>query len=315
MSAVILRCNATPGVGLGHLMRCRALARVLETNGHAAHIIGLPDAHRTPKDDGLFASIEPEPTTQGAAPLIAAAKRTGGAHVMFDDYRGTPEVQADLAAAGLVWLQQFDASRPMPFIAPLLANMSLFEAGVDYETELALGPETRTLFGPAYAVLREEFRGLKPIRPREPVDRVLISFGGGDDHGALAKATEAATGLGLTPVPITGTPPEEVPALMASCDLAILAGGTMSYEASYLGLPLILVPVAANQLRACRGWQTRAEAIVLDSPQTLTVAALEAALKTLIDDPSRRSRMGQTGLVDGQGAERLISALFERGGP
>lgn len=336
MTDVLLRCNVTPGVGLGHLMRCRTLADLLTDGGHRAHVIGLPDHMRQNEDDRRFATIVPEPpewTPQGeTARLLGAAKAHGAEHLILDDYRGLPQVQSTLADAGIRWLQQFDASRPFPFVAPLLANMSLFEAGADYRKALSLPDEVKTLFGPAYAVLRAAFTACPAPDPARPPRRVLISFGGGDDHGAVAHAVAATGRCGLEPVVISGAgnprnranaalpcehhiAPPDVPALMASCDIAVLAGGTMSYEAAHLGLPLLLVPLAPNQARACRGWHSRAEAIILPEPARLTADAIHDALTEVRDDDARRIRMARAGhrLVDGQGGPRLLEALLTGG--
>ena len=52
---VIFRCNVSASVGLGHLMRCREMARYLGALGWHSVLLGPPDSLRQPADEGLFA--------------------------------------------------------------------------------------------------------------------------------------------------------------------------------------------------------------------------------------------------------------------
>ena len=301
-SAVIFRCNADAQVGLGHLMRCLELARLLVADGHACGMIGPSQSLISAPDRALFAQWQEVPlrgdSATDAARVVALARAMGAGHVVMDDYRGDPPFQLVLQAAGLRWLQQFDASRPFDFYAPVLVNAGPAERREDYADYLK-NPSTETLFGPAYAVLRPAFTALAPGRDGRAVQRILIAFGGGDDRGAVELAL-AALPPGPQAVVVIGrghpqaaalaararaagaeahVDPPGLPALMAGCDLALIAGGTMSYEAAILGLPMVLMPLAANQLRAARGWGVRAGAAVLDGPDATPPARLRAVIE------------------------------------
>jgi UDP-2,4-diacetamido-2,4,6-trideoxy-beta-L-altropyranose hydrolase len=334
---VVMRCNASPSVGLGHLMRCRELARLLTNAGHLCAIIGPPDSLRQPADAGLFAqwhAVDDRGTSQDdAARVLYLCAGMGARHLVMDDYRIDPAYQLILKHAGLRWLQQFDASAPWDFHADVLVNAGPAERREDYLKYLK-NPKIETLFGPAYAVLHPDFAGLFPRPDGRPITRILVSFGGGDDRGAIDLALAALVGVPhVTPVIVSGTSnprnaalaaqipdraelhiaPTSIAALMADCDMALIAGGTMSYEAAICGLPMVLIPLAPNQIRSCQGWADRAGAVVLSGLDTLTPALLRTAVLALMDDQSRRQAMATTGraLVDGKGAQRLLEALLQ----
>ncbi|UPV97949.1 hypothetical protein M0K93_18085 [Paracoccus denitrificans] len=186
---VVFRCTANARIGMGHLARCREMARELGARGQACHIAGLPDSLRQPGDTMLFASWTPlpedGPATEDAARVVALCRTEGTRYLVLDDYRGGDiAYQQVLADAGLRWLQQFDSSGEGDFLAPILVNASPYERPEQYRPRLR-NPETRLLFGPRYAVLRPEFARIAVREDGRPVRRILAAFGGGDDRGAL----------------------------------------------------------------------------------------------------------------------------------
>ncbi len=133
---VIFRCNVSALVGIGHLMRCREMARHLQLSGWQSVLIGLPDALRTTEDDECFVETvdveEWDGVQEDAARVLALCDAYDTRLVVMDDYRVDPEYQGILKAAGVRWLQQFDASKPWEFQPDLLVNASPFETRAQY---------------------------------------------------------------------------------------------------------------------------------------------------------------------------------------
>ena len=342
---VIFRCAVSAAVGIGHLMRCREMARYLQSLGGQAVLLGPPETLRSDQDARLFADWIEVPergsSAEDAARLVALCRAHGTPYAVMDDYRGDPEYQQILRDAGLRWLQQFDASTPWEFQPDLLVNASPYERREQYLPWLKDPARTRTLFGPRYAVLRPAFSGIAARADGRPVRRVLVAFGGGDDRGAIATAIAALAGrLGpdvtLVIVSGAGNPrreavaaavaalpagqaefhvnPPDMAGLMRDCDLAVIGGGTMSYEAAICGLPIVFMGLAPNQERPCRGWQDLTGARYLGQVGTVTPSELHAAVAALVEDDAARTAMAAEGrrLVDGQGTRRLVEALLER---
>jgi len=293
---VVFRCNASALVGLGHLMRCREMARALVEAGHVCAILGPGDSLRQPGDAGLFAHWQAVPergtSAEDAGRVLALCRARGARHLVMDDYRIDPAYQLILRAAGLRWLQQFDASAPWEFHADVLVNAGPYEQRAHYLPWLKR-PGIVTLLGPRYAVLRPDFAAVTARTDGRAVRRILVAFGGGDDRGAIALTLAALVGHlapDITLVIVSGASnprnaglraqvadlapgraelhisPPDMAGLLAACDLAIIAGGTMSYEAAICGLPMVFVPLAANQTRSCQGWAEQTGAAVAGSP-------------------------------------------------
>lgn len=338
---VAMRCLSGPKVGMGHLMRCREIARHLSERSHRAIIMGPATALQTPHDRTIFTAWVPEAGCFDAetdcAAFLAFCTTHRATHANMDDYRITPAYQKALRDAGIRTLQQFDASKPWPFWADFIVNSGPSEKHEDYIDYLP-NTSTQCLFGPAYAVLRPAFAQITTRPDGRPLKRLFVCFGGGDDEGTLgwvittlqaalgdhitfvavcAKTNPAAIAyqdtLGILPQVDYQIDPPDIADLMRSCDAAILAGGTMSYEAAICGLPMILMALAPNQRRACTGWQAQIGALFLGEADQVTPEALVTAVTRLIETPSQRRMMAEKGriAVDGRGVIRLVDALLD----
>src|SRR6056297_282208 len=343
--AVVFRCDVGSGVGLGHLMRCREMARFLTAEGVECAMVGPEPSWGCEADEALFAIWEPAPTRSSAQEdarrVTDMCTRMGTRHAVIDDYRADPVFQKALRAHGLRWLQQFDASTDWRFCCDVLVNASPYEQRGEYLHRLDNPAGTETLFGPAFAVVRPAFRDVALRGDGRPVRRILVGFGGGDDRGAVALAVEALAGsLGpdVRLVVVSGkdnprrsaieaalhalpegqaelhVAPDDMAGLMAGCDLAVIGGGTMSYGAAICGLPTVTLALAANQERPCLGWQALTGAPYLGRVEDVGPEALFQAVSSLIRADRQRDSMAVKGrqAVDGRGVERLISALLER---
>jgi len=180
------------------------------------------------------------------------------------------------------------------------------------------------LLGPKYASLHSAFAAARTrMRIREKTGRILVALGGNDTVGNLA----AVVALLLKAVPaaeliVCGAPGSAVRAsprvvrrewlnqaelaeVMASCDLAVLAGGQMLVQAACLGLPAVAIPQSSHQALHAADWKTFGSAIVADT----LAAAAEAACRISLADRARMSAAGRKA-VDGKGATRIARQLI-----
>ena len=144
-----------------------------------------------------------------------------------------------------------------------------------------------------------------------PSDELVLVSGAGNPRRAAIAETVAALPAGQAEFHVN---PPDMAGLMRGCDLALIGGGTMSYEAAICGLPTVFVGLAPNQERPCRGWQDLTGAPFLGLVGTVGDDRLRAAVSELVEDDARRRAMAAKGraLVDGQGTQRLTDALLER---
>ncbi|GAA0798941.1 PseG/SpsG family protein [Spirilliplanes yamanashiensis] len=317
-----IRCDAGGLRGVGHLVRCVALAEELAARGAAVTFFGEVDL---PWAAGQL--------TARGLPLRPPGELAGDA-VVLDSYTLDPAVGAGLRAAGVRTCAIVDGDLRGQ-VADLYVDQNL-------DAELlapALPPGATRLAGLRYALLRTAVRERRPAAPRAArpgPPRVVCFFGGTDAYraapvlarllaatGAPCDATIVAADASLRaelaavpPAPgqafTVVDPTDELPALLAAADLAVSASGTSTWELLCLGVPAALVWVVDNQELGYDRTVAAGLAAGLGRLGALEPSAV-ATLRALLTDPAARAALAAKafGAVDGRGVERVADALLQ----
>lgn len=338
---IVFRCDASPTLGMGHLMRCRTLASALVEQGEDCVLAGPGRDYKVPADDSLFrdwvAMPFQSPPADDAANLAQLVSARAAKMAVVDDYRADESYQLALRAAGVAWLQFSDGPR-RPLWADLALNTSPEAEAADYQA-CVRNPRTRLLLGPRYAMLRREFTEPAAPLPPRAARRLLLTFGGGDDRGAVLKVLQAllpglpndtefivlsgahnprnaeiaawieAHGARQTQLHIG---PKEVAPLLSSCSLAVMAGGGTTYEANFFGLPMLLIAIADNQVAHSTAWQNAGAAKYLGRLEAVSAETLVSEAQTALGSPDRHAPApAPRRLVDGLGRARVARIMLE----
>ncbi|HEV7649574.1 MAG TPA: bifunctional UDP-2,4-diacetamido-2,4,6-trideoxy-beta-L-altropyranose hydrolase/GNAT family N-acetyltransferase [Actinophytocola sp.] len=307
MTTLLLRADAGPSIGVGHVSRCVALAEAAVARGWRVSLAGSVLGA-----DWLLARL-----STLDVPVVSPANLTAGdPDVVVVDHYGIGELPDVRAAARLVSLEDGPFGRRAADVV------------VDANLAPALRPSDGSplvLAGPRFAPLRSAVvaarRGGSPRSDGSP--RVVVVMGG----SAAADAVSAAlTALGQVDLPMTvraispsplaapdarftvEPPTPDLPALLAEADLVISAAGVTLLELCCLGVPAAVVQLADNQSAGYRAAVGQGLAVGLGTVADLPAAA--PVLRALLEDPSRRATLSHTAssLVDGRGAERILTA-------
>lgn len=329
---VAFRLDAGAEIGLGHLMRCLAIADRLQMAGAECHFLCLPLPDALPS---LLAQHHYHPLSAhddtGPLPLLQPV------WLVFDHYQIDCSLEQKLAAyCGQVLVIDDLADRQHH--CQLLLDQGPMRNPADYQP--LTPPDCQLLLGTDYALLRPSYRQLSHQQV-SPFQRGLICFGGADPAGAclltlnsLATLPSARNVL-WTLVAGSANPfwPElqqrvaelselnivllhqsdQMAVLMQQHDFAIGAAGGMTWERACLGLPTLAIPIVDNQ-------QFNDEVIAhfqLAERLTLTELAnpqqLELALQRLAQQADSYRQRGQQ-QVDGLGLDRLTAWLLPQSG-
>jgi UDP-2,4-diacetamido-2,4,6-trideoxy-beta-L-altropyranose hydrolase len=322
---VLLHADGGPGVGLGHVMRCAALAIQLIRKGHSALIAVDPDlelsGHLVGQGVGVLFCAATSDAIRGLAMAIEADC------VVIDTKRWTA---ADFCVAKGGWaLVAFDDEAVRELSVDAVINGALAAAELPYQT----AANTRLLLGPAYQIVRDGFRLMPPRDHIGAVKRVIALVGGDDPLGllpVLARLLDAAAASSsfvadlicgpFTPIPeMPGLRhvtiirnPGDLSNRMASADLAVSASGQTLYELARCGTPTIAFCVGPDQIHNLIALE-RANVVwsVGDASQPVWAKKVSDAIAKLVGDGVCRSAMSKAGraLVDGLGAVRLVREL------
>jgi UDP-2,4-diacetamido-2,4,6-trideoxy-beta-L-altropyranose hydrolase len=316
-----------------------SLRRRLEQSGHTVVLlqpaprIRGPDASDPPHAPWLDTDWE----TDARATLSALAP--GACDWLVVDHYALDARWSSRLREKARYILAIDDVADRPLDADLVLDQNLQPDPQTRYLRRLIDPDPRKLLlGPGFALLRPEFSALASRRARRsgPVETLLIAFGGGDDHGAAQRAL----GELLAPpfqalrliVVVGGLHPgkadfealsadhanvdlfvdtAEVAQLMRRSDLAIGAGGGMTYERMCLGLPAITIALEHNQAApsaylAERGLSTYLGPIDHLAPGAVA-QAVERAIRGEIDLKDQSDAGMQ--LVDGCGASRVADRL------
>lgn len=338
---VLIRADASPAKGTGHIMRCLALAEALRDQG-AAPLIATREITVSMRtrllDDGFG---HHDLTGDDPAEMRALADRLGARALVVDSYWLDADWRAAVRPGFRTVLALDDLADRMLF-ADLVWNPAPGAAALPYAI---LAPGAALLLGDPFLLLRREIRQAAAA-PRSPLaDRasILLTFGGSDPAGLtvpvvkrLAPSLPSAVWLdvvagGSNPAldciraacaRFPGTvrlhvDSRQMGALMAGAGLCLTAGGGTVAELAALGVPSLLAIVADNQAPAAQDARARGWAAVVEARgdrATATDLISDRALDLWSDLAARQdlSKRISAGGIDGQGAARVAAALLDR---
>ncbi|WP_020470182.1 UDP-2,4-diacetamido-2,4,6-trideoxy-beta-L-altropyranose hydrolase [Zavarzinella formosa] len=329
---LLIRADADPRMGTGHVMRCLALAQCwLDHVGPVTLAAArLPAGLR----DRLIAEgVSVRTVSDQRADIVRLARELSAAVVVLDGYHFTTEDERAVREAGFPVLAMDDYGHTAHTHATWVLNQNLGASESLYNTP------ARLLLGSRYAMLRREFLESKPLpRPAADVARkILITMGGADPDnitGLMLKTFESipADGLELLVV-IGGSNPHaaaieqqttafphrvtvrrdvtDMPDIMRQADLAVTAGGTTTWELAAYGVPMIVVTVADNQENLAKAIHEAGLAVNLGWPDSTSPEQKHDVIHRMIGDATRRQAMSEAGrrTVDGWGVTRVVQTL------
>lgn len=341
MSNFLFRCDVSPQIGAGHLSRCLSFAEELKALGSSVFFVLRTrefDASNQSLSicDGLKLlnwSITHEDDAKAVVKLCGQYRIDVA---VIDHYHGNANYQQILYQSGVHWLQ-FDGGAQNRFWADWVLNPSLASKECDYLSQKPRG-ETMFLLGPKYAFLRNEFGHWRPkVKFRKHVQKILLTFGGGDDRGATIFALEATKLLApsIERIVLISSANRSIPNIekwlqknsnikttllideseiarnMAETDLAITGGGMTTFETAAMGLPTLIVQIAENQQRNAQGWHKEGIALDLGPIVELNPTFLYRQVVKLIQDVKRREKMSKCAkaLVDCLGTQRVAKII------
>ena len=350
---IAFRVDASSLIATGHFFRCLTLAEALKQSGWRVSFVcrHLPDELQTMLSErGIaFSKIggsEPSKMSadlrhshwlgtsqaQDAADTIHALSGTAWEWLIVDHYALDRRWETALRAS-VKYIAVIDDLADRAHDCDMVLDQALLTHN-PYAGKVPDG--CRLLLGPAYALVREEFRAARRhARPRDgEVRRILIFLGGVDAGNHTSQAIEAVAGLGVADLRVdvvvgsANQHSQEIRSqcihhgfvchfntdrmgeLMAAADLAIGAGGVATWERCSLGLPTLAICTAENQKQqiitaACDGL------LFAPEPGDDFVSFIRINTKLLMENRYLRNAMSRAGMraVDGEGVWRVVRNL------
>lgn len=330
---LLLRADASSAIGVGHVMRCLALAQAWQDAGGIAEFVSaeLPArlVERLCRERIAYTHLHTVAGSEvDATETRALAEENDTAWIVVDGYRFGADYYERVRASGRRVLALDDMVHLDRYPVDLLLNQNLSADPANYAGRV--DETTELLLGPRFSLLRREFRAAA-MTARPPVHtprRVLVSFGGGDAENFTGRILKNLIGSGrrdLTVVVLAGAANphfaalralaesaafpceirvsvEDVAAVMAWADAAITAAGSTVWELASMRLPSLIGAFEDNQLAGLSA--LRAVPIFRVWPvEALVARDLAAELDALLARPATFEGF------DAQGARRVVERL------
>jgi UDP-2,4-diacetamido-2,4,6-trideoxy-beta-L-altropyranose hydrolase len=339
-SLLIIRADATPEIGTGHLMRCLALAHAWRTRVGEVIFVSCCQSRDLRQRMATVArqvvAIErahPDPGDWKKTSQILDAQND--AWVVLDGYHFDDGYHKKIRAPGKRLLVVDDMAHLDRYEADIVLNQNIDAESLPYAT----ASFTRLFLGTRFILLRPEFGNRVTGEPKVPrlANRLLVTLGGGDPGNMTLRVMQALEKIdidGFEAIVVVGsTNPHlrqiraegsrsSVPVrvvdnvhnmaeLMAWADLAVSAGGSTCWELAYMGVPTLAVTMADNQLAVVNGLEKAGVVENLGWHHELSSAKIAWAVKNLAVDADKRAQMQQRGrdLVDGNGLQRVLTGM------
>jgi UDP-2,4-diacetamido-2,4,6-trideoxy-beta-L-altropyranose hydrolase len=329
----VIRCDASPTIGAGHVTRCVALAEAFADAGwEILFAVGIDTVATVPAlgTSGFSIHVLTAASGNEARALGAALPRTAEL-LIVDHYGRDIAFERDCRA----WARRIlvlDDNTKRSHDCECLVDSAATDA-TRYASRIPR--DALLLIGPRFALMRRGFtvrRGeALARRDGRPVEEILVSFGATDPSNvtpaALSALASQTRNIRVTVAMASHAPhladvrgclgergrlvlDGDMVQLMIDADVAIGAGGATSFERAVLGLPSIVVETAANQRPLCRLLADAGAALDAGEPDDDFGVRLARSVDLIVGDESLRVQMARNAgvFVDGRGAGRVVAA-------
>jgi len=331
---IAFRADASADIGIGHLIRCLALAEELKNKGHSCFFVTkIENKELINKIEKNHVHVQIDPNAnldEDKQILLKFSNENKIDWIITDHYEINSDYVQELKENKYNVLS-IDDNALIHYHSDIVLNQNIGSEELRYSSE----KYTKFLLEPKYALIRNQLLVRDKKTKRSAVKKILIMLGGADEDNITLQITQSLKSIDNVEFLVIIGPlnphynklkkyaeseklnirliksPENMADLYLESDIAISAGGSSCYELSYFGIPNIIITLAENQLKGAKELDKQKIGIQLGNKQGIDTEQLEKKVKELIKDDSLRKMMSENGkkLVDGKGKERIVSVM------
>jgi UDP-2,4-diacetamido-2,4,6-trideoxy-beta-L-altropyranose hydrolase len=271
-NVILCLCDGGKDIGFGHVSRCLALAEAFEEHGWTPRFAGrlIDGADELVAQAGYAVNLRPlRAGEEDLMQVLLMCQKWGVTAVVLDSYVIRPNYLKRLnEVLPVLLVDDYGALASDEYDHLVVLNPSVIPNKVSY-------PSARfVMSGPRYIPLRRAIRLKRPkqLTLRPQVQRVLVTLGGGDSQNLTQRVVKAVAevlpnvevfavvgrgyawcdqlaesvkscGLGSRTI----VQVSNLADLLAQADLIICGGGMTKFEASYMGVPALVISLNESQ--------------------------------------------------------------------
>lgn len=330
---VAIRVDASVEIGMGHLMRCLALADLLRKNQAKVFFIcrkfsekccdlvikkGYPVFYLPYIEKKITAEADAEDTTS----ILKTQNNINIDYLIVDHYALDQRWESEMRLY-TENIMVIDDLANRHHDCDILLDQNYYKDVQDRYAGL-IPRNCRKFIGPKFALLREEFFKVREnLPPRDGIIKnIIVFFGGSDPTNETAKSLRAlqqlnrpditinvvigALNLNKTQLQQIGTSipginfyyqTKNIAQLMAQASLSIGAGGIATWERCYLGLPSLVITIVPNQAEVAKNVADAGAIWHLGYYDGVTITDIAEAVKTAIDNPDMVKKISNSAVA------------------
>ena len=329
MESMIFRADGNIKLGLGHIVRCLALADVLKNTNPDIEVTFITKYKEGKK---IIEAKKYEVTSPVDDEINQIRNLADENTLLLTDFLDTDNsyISRIRELTGLKVISIDNNTKLKRINSDILINANVFDEGA----KKVIG-STRYYLGPKYMILRKEFEEVKEeTYIKDKVQTVLVMFGGTDYRGFTIKVANALQNIhSEVHINLIVGPafphndklnaflsktnrefslflsPENLIEIMKSADVAITAAGIALYELAALGVPSIVIPQAKHQEDIVKAFEKSGACINMGAypsnkmiyKSTMMLMGSELLRKQLSENAKT--------LVDGGGTKRIVRLI------
>lgn len=326
---VVIRTDASIHIGSGHVMRCLTLAKQLKRHGlHVTFICrevegdyiqflrseGM-DVVNIKNQQGNDSVSEQAIFEKDAFQTISIIEQLGKVDLLIIDHYELDVKWEKLVQSYAEKIMVIDDLANRKHDCDMLLDQNYYE---NFKTRYdTLVPKScEKLLGPNYILLRDEFLQIEPRSRTGIINNVLIFFGGSDPTGETLKVLQAIQNITTIHIDVVvgaSNPYREkierichahshitfhyqidyMARLMNKADLAIGAGGAVTWERCVLGLPSLTVTIAENQVESTKLLHSVGATVYIGNSEDVSVKSIEHRVAELMNNPQKMQQISK----------------------
>jgi len=331
---IAFRTDASADIGIGHLIRCLALAEELKNKGHVCFFVTKiqnKELIDRIEQDNIHFQTDPNATLDEDKQILLKFSNENKIDWIITDHYGINSDYVQKLKENNYNVLSIDDNALIHYYSDIILNQNIGSEKLKYSSE----KYTKFLLGPKYALIRNQLLVRDKKTKQSTVKNILIMLGGADEDNVTLQIIKSLKSIDNVEFLVIIGPlnphynelkkyveseklnirliksPENMADLYLESDIAISAGGSSCYEFSYFGIPNIIITLAENQLKSAKELDKQKIGINLGNKQEIDTKQLGKKVKELIKDDSLRKMMSENGkkLVDGKGKERIVSVM------
>ena len=354
---IIFRVDASLQMGTGHVMRCLTLAQVLKDNGTDAEFIcrkhegDLIDKIRSSgfvvHELRVFEEIEFDNKLAHSHWLGATQQQDGDDCINILKAEKLDWLIVDHYALDEQWQKRLKPYYEKLMVIDDLADRE-HQCDLLLDQNLVVDMNSRynhlvnnschRLLGPKFSLLQPIYGKLHgSANKRMLIKRIIISFGGCDNHNLTELFIRALVNLNIVDIHVDVVLSKSSPnfksvknrvkgylnihlysdlpslaELMANSDLFIGASGATTWERLCLRLPSIVTTLAHNQEAVAHELHSKGLIHLIGSNQDVTIEKAEHAIRYIIEQYRESCQMLEMHkIIDGMGSIYVSNTIFK----